>query len=88
MIPSLGRIVHVEFYNENFNGSATHPAVVTRVWSDDCINCRVLVDGKENPFWLTSVERKDIVEARPPVYSDGALQRPRAVWFWPPQPRI
>lgn len=82
--PTIGRIVHVEFSDKTFNGSSVQPAIVTAVFSETMINCRVFVDGEALP-WLTSIERKDAFEARPPVMDDGKRWRPHAVWFWPPR---
>lgn len=84
--PTIGRIVHVEFFDRLFNGSAVHPAIVTAAHSETMINARVIVDGDSLP-WLTSIEPKDAFEARPAVVDkDGKAWRPQAVWFWPPLP--
>lgn len=56
--PSIGRIVIVPssalLPNESNNGGETAPAVITRVWSDNMVNVRVLLDGNETP-WKTSI---------------------------------
>lgn len=48
--PSLGRIVLVDVpvinLNDN-NGWGTAPAIITRVWSDTCVNVRVMYDQSE-----------------------------------------
>lgn len=40
--PSLGRIVL--FGALDSNGQKEHPAIITRVWSDECVNLTVLPD--------------------------------------------
>jgi hypothetical protein len=80
--PTIGRIVHVRFRDgQRFNGSDTHPAIVTAAFGDgdparyQYINCRVFVDGHEPPMWLTSINRAELDE--------GGHTSP--VWFWPPR---
>jgi len=76
-MPTKGRIVHVQFMDgTTFNGSDTHPAVVTAAHGWPYINCRVLVDGDDNPLWVTSIPHKDSVQSG---------YRPHAVWLWPPR---
>lgn len=43
MKPSIGRIVHFHF--EYCGEPAVAPAVITAVWSDDCVNLQVFPDG-------------------------------------------
>ncbi len=80
MKPSLGRIVLVPasalpgYAN---NGGAHAPAVITRVWADDLVNVRVLLDGNDTA-WLTSVRLHE---------SEAALRdagQPVGC-FWPPR---
>ena len=59
--PAKGRIVHVLVNPAVNNGDDTAVAVITRVWSDTCVNLRVLYDGPPNmgedfrrPEWLSS----------------------------------
>lgn len=54
MKPSLGRIVIYHDKSQSFNGQYFAPAVITRVWSDTCVNLIVLADCT-NPFVKTSV---------------------------------
>lgn len=54
--PSIGRIVI--FKGEAANGVTEHPAVITRVWSDTCVNLTVFFDAKA-PEVRTSVTRTD-----------------------------
>jgi hypothetical protein len=53
--PAIGRIVHVLVDPNTNNGSGTAPAMITRVWSDTCVNLRVTRDNYPGPEeWLTS----------------------------------
>lgn len=45
MKPSLGRIVL--FHGIDSNGTREHPAIITRVWTDVCINLTVFLDYGE-----------------------------------------
>ena len=71
MKPTIGRIVHVLVDPRHNNGSDVAPAVITRVWSDTCVNLRVLHDGPSVPpegrrDWLTSYsvhESREALEA-------------------------
>lgn len=71
--PSLGRIVHYRAASskEVWSGADVHAAIVTRVWSDRCVNLKVLPDGGP-VFDKTSVEIEDEPE-----------QAGR--WSWPPR---
>lgn len=53
-----------------FNGTQEHPAIVTRVWSEDCVNLTVFPDGGP-PFNASSVTPAD----------SGAVPG----WSWPPR---
>lgn len=58
MKPTLGRIVLYtvsgdETTKVETNGAKVLPAVIVRVWSDTCVNLKVLTDGT-NDAWLTS----------------------------------
>jgi len=46
MAPSIGRIVvYTQPETEQpFNGHRDHPAIVTHVWSDTCVNLKVFFD--------------------------------------------
>lgn len=74
MKPSVGRIVHFHTTEKacQSNGCADgpYPAVITRVWSDTCVNLKVLPDCAE-PFDATSVCLDDI---------DCSSR-----WTWPPR---
>lgn len=68
--PSIGRIVHYHALSSD-GPVVTHPAVVTRVHSDRCVNLTILFDGGA-PEPRTSVERA--------TESDVAGR-----WSWPPR---
>lgn len=56
--PSIGRFVTVPaaaLRGCEMNGAEVAPAVITRVWSDDMVNVRVLLDGNDTP-WKTSIK--------------------------------
>lgn len=65
MNPTIGRIVvykltthdldaiRAQGSNNPNNGALEAPAVVVRVFGENCVNLRVLVDGKES-LWATS----------------------------------
>ncbi len=54
MVPSIGRIVTyyqgdsevdiVAHFPDGANGTRWHPAIITRVWADDCVNLQVFFD--------------------------------------------
>lgn len=73
MKPTIGRIVIYRLAgNERnlfTNNAEELPAVITRVWSDTCVNLKVFNDGNQD-FWRTSV-----------LVDDGNLQP--GVWRWP-----
>lgn len=44
--------------HEKSNGAEFIPAIVVRVWSDTCVNLRLIRDGRpEDQEWKTSVGR-------------------------------
>jgi hypothetical protein len=71
--PTVGRIVNY-FVSENdtdaikYNfsaqdiqeGKAVLPAIIVRVWSDTCVNLKVLTDGPVDA-WKTSVSKNEKV---------------------------
>lgn len=65
MKPSIGRIVI--FIGKESNSSFEHPAIITRVWSDDCVNLTVFLDNTA-PMVFTSITQ-----------NEGAQYR----WKWP-----
>jgi hypothetical protein len=58
------------------NGTSIHPAVITRVWSDDCVNLTVLFDAAP-PAPRTSVLAKAAA---------GGDMTTSGFWDWPPVP--
>lgn len=70
--PTLGRIVLVKTYDADINGQSEHAAIVTQVWSEDCINVQVF-PGAGPVLCMTSV--------RPPQPG----QERGASWRWPPR---
>jgi hypothetical protein len=88
MIPTKGRIVLVEFLNDQpmCNNDRVHPAVVTHSFASEdgpqYINVKVLTDGPQPAIWLTSIGRKD--RATPTRDAAGTMW-PAAVWYWPPK---
>lgn len=72
--PAVGDVVLVPVEPAHNNGSPVAPAVVTRVWSANCVNYRVLLDGQDVP-WRTSATYV------PELPQDaGSAHR----WTWPP----
>jgi hypothetical protein len=67
MKAAVGRIVHVLVNPAHNNGSDVAPAIITRAWSDNCVNVRVLYDGppvlEGRQDWLTSVTLHESREA-------------------------
>ena len=53
--PSVGRVVHYVPRDADppHNNAEVLPAIITRVWSDTCVNLRVLNDEIYD-FWVTS----------------------------------
>ena len=92
MQPSVGRIVHVLVDPRQNNGTDVAPGVVTRVWSDTCVNLRVLLDGPDVQ-WLTSVPlaetRQALEDNLDRLVAEGVVSgdpRPRPNGaFWPPK---
>ncbi|MFF0139348.1 hypothetical protein ACFYRN_23240 [Streptomyces sp. NPDC005227] len=72
--PSLGRIVLVPADPAVNNGATVAPAIITRVFSDDVINVRVLLDSDALQH-RTSVTRVD------DLLNEG---HPHC-WSWPPR---
>ena len=59
--PTLGRIVLVPADPAVNNGADVAPAVITRVWNDEVVNVRVLLDS-DAVQWRTSVKYVDSFE--------------------------
>lgn len=58
--PSIGRVVHYKPLDSDppRNNAEVLPAVIVRVWSDTCVNLRVLNDQVYD-FWKTSSKLGD-----------------------------
>ncbi len=69
MKPSLGRIVL--FHNFDSNATKEHPAIITRVWSDTCINLTVF------PDYSVSIVRSSVNQDEEMKQEFG--------WRWPPR---
>jgi hypothetical protein len=92
MKPTVGCIVHVLVDPRHNNGSDVAPAVITRVWSDTCVNLRILYDGPTVPpegrqDWNTSWTLYPSREALEAHYASLPEQlgysAPPAGAFWP-----
>lgn len=72
--PTVGRIVLFRSNNQEQmgNGALEVPAIVTRVWGQNCINVQVMRDSA-SPLWLTSV-----------LYADGEPGDGQFGWRWMP----
>lgn len=64
MKPYVGQTVLAPADPNVNNGANTAPAVVTRVWSDTCVNLRILLDGA-GVLWKTSSVYRDSLEDVP-----------------------
>lgn len=64
-IPCVGEIVLVGT-SEQYNGSNEHPAIVNRVWNDNCVNVTVLPDCGQ-PLSMTSVTRSTDATSSAPI---------------------
>jgi hypothetical protein len=57
MKPTIGRsvIFHTPEHDRNmYNGATECPALIVRVWSDTCVNLKVIADATFD-YWVTSV---------------------------------
>lgn len=74
--PSIGRIVIYVCadHEPSFNGSREHPAIITRVWSDTCVNLKVFFDGSAGVDTRTSATL---------ITTPGDTRNPNAGWRWP-----
>jgi hypothetical protein len=76
MYPSIGRIVIFQQseLEAPVNGSREHPAIITRVWSDQMVNLTVLFDSSG-------------AAPRGSIYLESSDSRPAQgpSWHWPPR---
>jgi hypothetical protein len=89
--PAVGRIVHVIVDPKRNNGSDVAPAMITRVWSDTCVNLRVIPDYYPGPEeWLTSYslhESREALEAHRDARQAELPEGQKVALlgaFWPP----
>ena len=72
--PSLGRVVLVPADPAVNNGADVAPAIITRVWNDNVVNVRVLLDS-DAVQWRTSVSYVDSLDDVEHTHC----------WTWPPR---
>lgn len=73
--PSIGRIVH---YRPEAAGAEVRPAVITKVWSDTCVNLHVfggLLAGPDGTVETQGNFPASVTESETSARS----------WFWPPR---
>lgn len=75
--PAVCRIVMVGVNAAGNNGTDVAPAIITRVWSNDMVNVKVLNDGPACE-WKTSVRLFDTEEQ---AREHGILN----ACYWPPR---
>jgi hypothetical protein len=59
METTIGRIVHFnvpEDMKPKVNWAEKLPAIIVRVWSNDCVNLKIITDGIED-IWQTSIPK-------------------------------
>ncbi|MFF1469126.1 hypothetical protein [Streptomyces mirabilis] len=78
--PSVGRVVLVGCNPAYNNGSTVAPAIITRVWSDTCVNARVLPDSPGPSEQRTSITFVETAEEL-----DGDELERQYHWTWPPR---
>jgi hypothetical protein len=90
--PSIGRIVLAPADPATNNGADVAPAIITRVWSDNLVNVRVLLDG-QGIEWRTSVTLYDTPDAFAEAAARRDQERPDLIKagipfhgvYWPPR---
>lgn len=80
--PSLGRIVIVPVTPQENNEATLAPAVITRVWSNEMINVRVLVDGSQ-VLWKTSVRLFPDADSMWDTHTSQDASQPPHAAYWP-----
>lgn len=83
MKASLGRIVLVTGRQVEANGTATVPAIVTRVWSDDMVNLTAFKDVAGEPLRLTSIKIHADADAALNWVAEDPNRSVAA--YWPPR---
>lgn len=80
--PTIGRIVIVPVDPAVNNGATLAPAVITRVWNNELINVRVLLDSDATP-WRTSVRLFESPEAMWDTHTSQDASHPPHGAYWP-----
>lgn len=75
-IPTLGRIVLINTYNETIGGQNEHAAIITRVHSDVRIDVTLFPAAMPPRSWLGALHESQ-VHGRPPLGFGS--------WRWPPR---
>lgn len=87
MAPQVGSVVHFKFGTEE--NPTVRPAIVVRVWNEDCVNLAVLPDGTNDGAkvdWdgqndpILGVGHVGFWWVTSVVKGDGVRQ-----WNWPPK---
>jgi len=82
MKPSIGRIVHYRLPNKYEDVERWRPAIVTAVWSDNCVNLRLFLDGANDadalPIYGTDPAHPDWITSSTAGADVGD-------WRWPPR---
>ena len=86
--PTLGRIViyrqgALDPHPQNVGGRGTnctvdHPAIITRVWSETCVNLHVFFDAYPS-------ELRSSVTELPALPDDVENVSGNSGWYWPPR---
>lgn len=69
--PSVGRVVHFYKTESDAGANQMQAAVITKVWSDECVNLYIMPADGGSGYGQTSV----MFSETPRVYS----------WCWPPR---
>ena len=70
--PSIGRIVHYVLPSPAKYAGEHRPAIITRVWSDTCVNLHVFEDFDDGEL-----------ESLPTSVTFEALGKAERSWHWP-----
>lgn len=76
--PSVGRIVHYLPTCHSDKGQPW-PAIITHVWSDTCVNLRVVEDPTFEIRWLRDAMTSSVSQ------SDDPDKPTPGTWQWPPR---
>jgi hypothetical protein len=73
--PSVGRIVHYKIPGSQVGQGGECPAIITRVWSDTCVNLHLFRDHEQSGLLLEQGNYPTSV-----TYDEGKGDR---TWHWP-----